>query len=294
EMDFSLTEDQEMFRTQIKRILEKYEYTKITRNAMKGNTLSLQTFMETIGEMGVQAIPVPEKYDGLGLGALDLVPTYEEMGKSLVPGTLMETLSIVVPLLKKYGTDEQKEKYLPQIASGETVFSIAAIESNRDFSELGIQLPLVEIDVKLILNGVKTAVPLGKEVNALLVIARAKEGVTLIVIENMDEIHIDELDSFEEAEQLAEVSFHQVEIFPSQILGEKGNGWKQLEEGLLYFNAALSAYLVGAMNTVVNMATEYAKIREQFGQPIGRFQAVKHSIVDMKVNLDIAKSLSYY
>src|SRR5699024_11959552 len=118
------------YRKEIKRILEKYEYTKITRDAMKGKTLSLQTFMETIGEMGVRAIPVPEKYDGLGLGALDLVPTYEEMGKSLVPGTLMETLSIVVPLLKKYETVEQKEKYLSEIDSAEAVYYIAEIESN--------------------------------------------------------------------------------------------------------------------------------------------------------------------
>ena len=121
-----------------------------------------------------------------------------------------------------------------------------------------------------------------------------EDGLSLVLIDKTDALAIDRQLSFDEAKHVAKVDFTNLIVTPDQIIGEVGKGWEQLQEGLLYFNAALSSYIVGAMEHIVNMATEYAKIREQFGQAIGRFQAVKHSIVNMKVNLEIARSLSHY
>lgn len=298
-MDFSLTEDQEMFRTHIKKVLEDFEETKVTRDVIKNDKESFHALNDTLAEMGVTAITIPEQYDGLDLQALDLVPTYEELGRALAPGLLMETNSLVVPLIKKYGTDEQKKQYLPAIATGEKVFSVAALEPNNDFSVAGIQASLTKNANQYELNGVKTAVPHGEIANGLLVIARTNEtdendGLTLVLIDDVNELTMRKQHAIDEAKQLVEITFNDTPITAEQILGEVDQGWQQLQEGLVHFNAALSTYLVGAMESVVNMATEYAKIREQFGQPIGRFQAIKHSIVNMKVDLDIARSLSYY
>lgn len=298
-MDFSLTKDQEMFRTHIKKVLEDFEQTKVTRDVIKGDTASYEALNQTLAEMGVTAITVPEKYDGLELEALDLVPTYEELGRALAPGLLMETASLVVPLIEKYGSDEQRQRYLPAIAAGEHVYSVAIIEPKRDFSPAGIQASLTASGEGYVLNGVKTAIAHGEASTGLLVLARtneddASDGLSLIIMDDLSEVTLKKLQAIDPAKQLVEATFDNLSIGPEQVLGEVDQGWAQLQEGLLHFNAALSTYIVGAMDSVVEMATEYAKIREQFGQPIGRFQAIKHSIVDMKVDLDIARSLSYY
>lgn len=298
-MDFSLTEDQEMFRTHIKKALEDLEQTKITRDVIKNDIESYHALNATLAEMGVTSITIPEQYDGLDLNALDLVPTYEELGRVIAPGLLMETVSLVVPLIKKYGTEEQKQTYLPAIAAGEKVFTLAVLEPKSDFSQAGIQARLVKSTDSYVLNGVKTAIPHGEAANGLLVVTRTDEaaeedGLSLVLIDDLSTITLKKLNAIDPAKQLVEARFDNFTISKEQILGEVNHGWAQLQEGLLHFNAALSTYIVGAMESVVHMATEYANIREQFGQPIGRFQAIKHSIVDMKVDLDIARSLSYY
>src|SRR5699024_4926911 len=168
-----------------------------------------------------------------------------------------------------------------------------------DFSPAGIQASLTSSGDGYVLNGIKTAIPHGEAATGLLVLARtneedARDGLSLIVIDDLSEIKLKKLHAIDSAKQLVEATYDKVAIRSDQVLGEVDQGWTQLQEGLLHFNAALSTYIVGAMENVVHMATEYANIREQFGQPIGRFQAIKHSIVDMKVDLDIAKSLSYY
>jgi alkylation response protein AidB-like acyl-CoA dehydrogenase len=100
--------------------------------------------------------------------------------------------------------------------------------------------------------------------------------------------------NIDETRQLAEITLENVKIRQEQLIGPLHKGWDVLQEGLLAVNAALASVMVGGMEAVVEMAAEYAKIREQFGQPIGRFQAIKHKIVDMKMDLETARSLAYY
>ncbi|WP_313235747.1 acyl-CoA dehydrogenase family protein [Sporosarcina ureae] len=297
-MDFSLTDEQEMFRGHIRKMLDKFGGTQLAREMIDNNPQNLKKVYTTLAELGCSAINIPEEYDGMDLDALDLVPTFEEMGRSLVPGLFMETSALVVPILKKYGTEEQKQQYLPNIASGEKLVSFAALEPFNDFSPTGIQCTLVRQDGRYVLNGTKTLVPEVELADSLLVVVRTnqedqEDGLALVLIKT-EGLNIDKQSSFDESKHVAKIEFHNLVIEDQQIIGEVDNGWTQLQEGLLYFNAALSSYIVGAMESVVNMATEYAKIREQFGQAIGRFQAIKHSIVNMKVDLEIARSLSHY
>ncbi|ARJ37565.1 acyl-CoA dehydrogenase [Sporosarcina ureae] len=298
-MDFSLTEEQEMFRGHIRKMLDKFGGTQLAREMIDNNPENLKKVYTTLAELGCSGINIPEEYDGMDLDALDLVPTFEEMGRSLVPGLFMETSALVVPILKKYGTEQQKQQYLSAIASGETWISFAALEPFNDFSPAGIQCTLVQHDGQYVLNGTKTLVPEAELADAFLVLVRTnqedqEDGLSLVLIDKTEELNIEKQSSFDESTHVAKIEFNQLVIKEDQIIGEVDKGWTQLQEGLLYFNAALSSYIVGAMESVVNMATEYAKIREQFGQAIGRFQAIKHSIVNMKVNLEIARSLSHY
>jgi len=298
-MDFSLTEEQEMFRGHIRKMLDKFGGTQVAREMIDQNPQNLKKVYKTLAELGCSGINIPEEYDGMDLEALDLVPTFEEMGRSLVPGLFMETSALAVPILKKYATEEQKQQYLPAIASGEKWISFAALEPFNDFSPAGIHCTLEQKEGQYVLNGTKTLVPEAELADAFLLLVRTnqedlEDGLSLVLIDKTEAMNIEKQSSFDESKHVAKMEFENLVITQEQIIGEVDKGWTQLQEGLLYFNAALSSYIVGAMEQVVHMATEYAKIREQFGQAIGRFQAIKHSIVNMKVNLEIARSLSHY
>lgn len=297
-MDFSLTEEQEMFRGQIRKVLDRFEGTQVSRSMIANEPEKLKEVYMKLAELGCMSITIPKAYDGLDLEAIDLVPTFEELGRSLIPGLFLETMALAVPLLKKYGTEAQQQKYLPKIASGEKFISFAVMEPYHDFSPNGIQCTLEKSASHYTLAGEKILVPEGELADAFLLLVRTSQsdtdGLSLVIVDATEEITIEKQNAFDEAKHLSRLVFGGISIDESQILGEVDRGWEMLQEGLLYFNAALSSYMVGAMESVVNMAAEYAKIREQFGQPIGRFQAIKHGIVNMKVDLEIARSLSYY
>jgi|SRR5699024_3403539 len=291
-MDFALTKDQEMFRTQIKKAVGDIGFTQIARDLINGNTETFDKMTATLTELGSTMIPIPEAYDGLDLSQLDMVPTFEELGKAIVPNLYLETMAFAVPILKRYGTDAQKQ-VLNDIALGEKQVSLAVLEEGGDFSTEGIELALTEEKEGYVLHGEKIAVPYGEFADIFLVPVRHEEGVSLVYM-NKEDAAVHQQQAIDKTKQLTRITFDHVRVSTDQVIGELGNGWEIIEEGLLYLNAALSSYLVGAMEHVVEMATEYAKIREQFGQAIGRFQSIKHRIVDMKVNLEIARSLSHY
>lgn len=298
-MDFSLNEEQEMFRNYVRKYLEDLEGTNVARDVIKGNLKSLKDSYKGLSELGCTAINIPESHGGLGLGELNLVPVFEEIGRVLLPSMYPESLAFAVPLLKKYGTDAQKEKYLKSIAQGDRNITLAWIEPKRGYNHTEVTFKAVLNDNNIQLNGVKTLVPNGDQADTYILVVRTneqegKEGLSLIIVDRSEEIEVRKLNGMDESQSLAELTMNNLEIPRDSILGKEGEGWDLLEEGLLHLNASLSSMMVGAMDEVVQMATAYAKMREQFNQPIGRFQAIKHRIVDMKLDLETARSLSHY
>lgn len=299
-MDFSLNQEQEMFRNYVRKYLDDIGQTKIAREFTEGNTSSFKSIYSGLAELGCSSVNVSEEYGGMGLGQLDLVPIVEEVGRALLPGLYLETNALVVPLLEKFGTAEQKTKYLTAIANGEHTFTIAWLEPNGNYKPSNVQLNgTLQGDI-LTLNGVKSLVPDVELADSLLVLVRTSEGIndkgiSLVIIDREEvPLQFKRQKNMDETRLLAEVTFAEVQVSRNQILGAVDQGWEVLQEGLLSFNAALSASIVGSMEKVVETAVEYANIREQFNQPIGRFQAVKHRIVDMKMDLETARSLAHY
>ncbi|MGE7837517.1 acyl-CoA dehydrogenase family protein [Viridibacillus arvi] len=294
-MDFSLSQEQEMFREYVRKYLDDVEQTKIAREYSKGNTELLQSIIVGMAELGCPSINIPEEYEGMGLGALDLVPVLEEIGRVILPGLFVETNALAVPLIEKFGTDAQKAKYLPSIASGETLFSIAWLEPGGSYNPSGINMTATNDNEDFILNGVKTLVPDAEIADYFIALVRTDEGISLVIVDKASaNLTLKPQKNIDETRRVAELTFDNVLIAKDQLLGPINQGWETLQEGLLSFNAALSVVIVGSMEKIVEMATEYANIREQFGQPIGRFQAIKHRIVDMKMDLETARSLAHY
>ena len=298
-MDFSLNQEQEMFRNYVRKYLDDVGQTKVAREFTEGNTSSFQELYAGLAELGCASVNVPDAYGGMGLGQLDLVPILEETGRALLPGLFLETNALVVPLLEKFGTEQQKAKYLPAIASGEHLFTIAWLEPGGNYKPSTVQLQgTIEGDV-LTLNGVKALVPDVELANSLLVLVRTAqgqgaEGISLVIVDCDETLQVQPQKNMDETRLLAEVTFQHVQVSNEQIVGTVHQGWDALQEGLLSFNAALCSTIVGSMEKIVETAVEYANIREQFNQPIGRFQAIKHRLVDMKMDLETARSLAYY
>lgn len=298
-MDFALSEDLEMFRKNIRKFLDNEGQTEVARTFIKGNTEVLDKTLSGLAELGTTAVNIPENNDGLGLGTVALVPIFEELGRALLPGSLLETLAFTVPLIEKYGTEEQKERYLSEIASGSRTVTLAWLELHGDYSPLDVQCEAKQNGDKFVISGVKELVPNLDSSDTLLTVLRTsdsngKEGISLMLIDKEDDIQIEAQQSIDETIHLGKVTFNGFHVTKDQLLGEVDKGWDLLEEGLLHLNAAIASEMTGGIEKIVETVTEYANIREQFGGPIGRFQAVKHSIVNLKADLESARSLSYY
>ncbi|WP_042356058.1 acyl-CoA dehydrogenase family protein [Bacillus rubiinfantis] len=294
-MDFSLSQEQEMFRQSLRKFLDDLGQTAIARDVIKGNSDIFTKALSGLAALGCTGITISEKYEGAELGALDLVPVFEELGRSLFPGVYLETVALAVPLLEKYGTEQQKQKYLPQIATGSRTVTLAWLEPKTGFSPNQVQTRAELSGDDLVINGVKSLVPEGETADTYLLLVRTDEGLSLVLVDCEEcDLKIHRQKSLDETLRLAAVSFEDVTVSKHQLLGPLGDGWPILQEGLLHINAALCSLMVGGMDRLVEMTAEYAKIRVQFGQPIGRFQAIKHRIADMKTDLETSRSLSHY
>ncbi|WP_077210956.1 acyl-CoA dehydrogenase family protein [Bacillus dakarensis] len=299
-MDFALNEEQTLFQNQTRQFLESKGDLTIPRSYMEGKEEVLEELWKGLGDLGYMGITISEEYGGLGLGDLTLVPILEEMGRVVVPGPYPETVAFAVPLLQAYGTEAQKQKYLPSIAEGKRKVTLAVLEASGELAPSEVQLQAKVSGDEYVLQGTKILVPHGDIADTLIVPVRtggtnSEYGISLVIVD-ADQVTLDTKKqiSMDETRKMVQVTFNEVRVPKAQLLGPENAGWGILQSGLIHLNAALTSTMVGGMDRVVEMSTEYAKTREQFGQPIGRFQAIKHRIVDMKLDMDSARSLSYY
>ncbi|ARD47059.1 acyl-CoA dehydrogenase family protein [Sporosarcina sp. P33] len=299
-MDFSLNEEQKMFQTSTRRFLTSKGDTSLARDYSEGNEQILEELWSGLVDLGYMGITIPEIYGGLELGSSTLVPILEEMGRSVIPGLYPETVAFAVPLLMKYGSETQKSRYLPEIAAGKRKFTLALYESDGRFSAKSIQLPAKMENNEYVLQGSKTLVPHADIAETIIVPVRtdgknSMDGISLLLIDTCQvNLKFEKLSNIDQTRKLMKVMFEDVHISNEQLLGPENKGWEVLQFGFNNLNTALCSIMVGGMERIVEMSTEYAKTRVQFGQPIGRFQAVKHKIVDMKLKLENARSLSFY
>ncbi|MFC5587725.1 acyl-CoA dehydrogenase family protein [Sporosarcina soli] len=299
-MDFLLNEEQQTFQSSARQLITSKGDLNLSRRYTEGEEGILTELWTELGELGYLGINISEQYGGLGMGALTLVPVLEEIGRAVLPGPYAETMAFATPLLEAYGTPEQKQKYLSEIAAGKRKISIALLEESIDFHPATIQLEAKEVDEGYIVTGKKLLVPNADVADTLIVPVRTggghgEYGISLLLVDREDvEWKIERLKNLDETRNVCNVTFDHVHIAKEQLLGTKNIAWGILQEGLVYLNAALCSTMVGGIEKVVEMSTEHGNTRMQFGQPIGRFQAIKHRIVDMKLALEGSRSLTYY
>ncbi len=300
-MNFGFSEDQELLRDTARKFLDSECPTTFVRKMMADETAHSTELWKKIAQLGWLGIIVPEEYGGSGGNFLDLVVILEEMGKSLLPGPFFATVLLGSAAVLAGGSAAQKAALLPTVAAGNLLLTLAVAEPSGRYDAAGITLAATSKGSDFVLSGEKLFVQDAHVADQLVVAARTgqgsspQDGITLFLVDaKAPGVRISQLKTVDMTRRQCHVAFQDVAVAGSQVLGEVGKGWPIVRRVLDQAMAGLCVEVVGTAQKALDIAVAYAKERVQFGKPIGSFQAVKHKCVDMMVQVENARSLTYY
>lgn len=293
-MDIQFTEEQELLRSSVQRLLrDQYDFD-ARRKIVASEEGFCRKQWQTFAELGLLAAPFAEDVGGLGGGPLSTMIIMHEFGRHLVVEPFVETVVLAGGLLEQAGSDQQKQRYIPDIISGSAIWALAWTEKGSRFDLAGVAATVRRDGEDYVLTGEKTAVIAAPWADYLIVSARTsgrsqeRSGVSLFVVDrraaNLD------LQSFKtiDGRRAAEIGLRGVR---GQLLGREGEGVALLEACRDRAIGALCAEAVGAMAELNSATLEYSKTRKQFGATIGSFQVLQHRMVDMFIAHQEALSL---
>ncbi len=300
-MNFGFTEDQEALRDATRKFLDNECPTTFVRKMMADDTAHATELWKKIAELGWLGIIVPEEFGGSGGSFLDLVVILEEAGKSLLPGPFFASALLGSTAVLAGGSAAQKSAILPKVVEGSHILTLALAEKSGRYDAAGVTLAAKPKGKDFVLSGEKLFVPDAHVADQLVVAARTaqgsnpEDGITLFLVDaKTPGVSIAQLKTVDMTRRQCHVAFQDVAVANAQVVGEVGQGWSVLRRVLEQAMAGLCAEMVGTGQKALDMAVAYAKERVQFGKPIGSFQAVKHKCVDMMVQVENARSLTYY
>ncbi|WP_328980182.1 acyl-CoA dehydrogenase family protein [Streptomyces canus] len=293
-MDLTFSEEQDELRKVVRSFLAKHsDEATVRRLAADPQGHDPVVWRRMAGELGLQGLAVPEEYGGSGFGYVDLGIVFEEAGRALLGGPYFATVALAAEALLRCADEQARHDFLPGIASGETVATLALTEDSGHWDEQGIGLTAVRDETDAWqLTGVKTYVPDGHLADLLLVAARTPSGISLLAVETADAPGLTRtpLPTLDQTRKQARIEFTDT---PARLLGAEGAAWPALERTLATAAVLLAAEQVGGAAAALDAAVEYAKIREQYGRPIGSFQGIKHKCADMLMEIESARSAAY-
>jgi alkylation response protein AidB-like acyl-CoA dehydrogenase len=297
-LDFGFNEEQEMLRQSARAMLEKECPSALVRRLMEDERGYEPNLWKKMAELGWTGLILPAEFGGAGLTYVDLVLVMEEMGRVLLPSPFIWTM-MVAEAISRGGSAAQKKNLLPKIAAGELIATPAVLETSGVYPPAGITLAARPTAGGFTLDGSKLFVNDAHIADCLLVAARSSgagaEGITIFVLErDRPGISVSRLKTMDETRKLGEVRFDAVAATAADVVGEVGKGWEVLSAMGNAGRVMLSAEMMGAAQKVLEMSVEYAKVRVQFGRPIGSFQAVQHKCANMMIDVEGAKSAAYY
>ena len=300
-MDIGFTEEQELLRASARRFLENECPTAFVRHRMAEPAAMTDVFWQQLADQGWFGILFPEEAGGSGLGLVEMTVLMEEMGRAVMPGPFFSTVLLGGAAILEVGSQAQQQEWLPRIAAGSAKVSLAWTEPNARWDAAGIVATGRETAGGFVLSGTKLFVADAHLSDALVVAVRTRDGSTMedgvslfLVPKDAAGFAVTLLPTIDETRKLCEVRLDNVAVPAAALLGEKHGGWPPLSRVLDRATVALCAEMCGGAQQVLDMTTAYAKIRLTFGKPIGSYQGVKHRAADMLVDVENAKSLTYY
>ena len=292
-MNFAFTDEQEELRKTVRSFLENKSSEEAVRVQMETEDGYDGAVWSQMGEqMGLQGLSIPEEFGGSGYGFVELGIVLEEMGRALLCAPFFSTAVLAANTLLQSGDDAAKAKYLPGIASGETIATLAYVEPSGKWDESGITMQATRSGDAYTLSGTKSFVLDGNAAGLIIVAAKTDAGTSLFAVDgDASGLTKTNLSTMDQTRKQAKLDFDNT---PAELIGTDGKGWDTLDTVLDLAAVALAAEQVGGAQKVLEMAVDYAKVRVQFGRPIGSFQAIKHKCADMLLEVESAKSAAYY
>ena len=296
-MEFSFTDEQEAFRTVLRRFLESKSPTTEVRRLMETEIgTDMEVWKQLSDELGLPGIHIPETYGGQGFSFVELGIILEEMGRALLCAPYFSSTALAGTAILNAGTETQKKDLLPGIASGAVLATLAFTEANGRWDATGLEMTATPGGDGYTLSGEKHFVVDGHTADLIVVVARApgtsgNEGVSFFTV-NSEAAGRDRalLASMDPTRKLAKLRFDNT---PAALLGSEGEGAKAFELTLAQASIALANEMAGGAERLFESAVEYTQMRMQFGRAIGSFQAIKHKLADMLLEVELAKSAAY-
>lgn len=298
-MDFSFSEEQTLLQDSVARFIQNdYDFA-ARQKIIRGEDGFSRAHWRTFAELGWLGVPFPEADGGFGGGAIESMIMLEQFGKGLVVEPFLPTVVLAGGALKIAGTAAQKQQYLAGIIDGSLQGALAYVEPQGRFNLADLVTTAKADGGGYVLNGYKAVVLNGPAADVLVVSARTsgaqrdRGGVTLFLVDakapgvsRRDYPTVDGL-------RASEITLENVKVGAEAVLGEAGGGLPVLERVIDEGIMAVGSEAVGAMEVLYKATVEYCKTREQFGQPIGKFQVLQHRMVDMFMEHEQSKSLMY-
>jgi len=297
-MRFSFTDEQTEFRSVLRRFLEdKSPSTEVRRLMETDGGCDPEVWRQLSQDLGLTAIHIPESYGGQGFGIGELAIAVEEMGRALLCAPYFASTVMAATAILKAGSEDQKQILLPDIASGETIATLAIAEESGAWTGSGVAMTATAAGGKYRLDGTKSFVLDGHTAGLIVVLARTpgssgEEGLSFFTVAgDAAGLERTKLDSMDPTRKLARLSFAGVE---ADLLGDEGAAAVPLQQTLDIAAICLANEMVGGAERLRESAVEYANMRVQFGRAIGSFQSLKHKAADMLLDVELAKSAAYY
>jgi alkylation response protein AidB-like acyl-CoA dehydrogenase len=297
-MDLRFTETQEILKKMARDFLTTECPKTMVRKLEQSEEGYSSELWKKMAELGWMGLIIPEEYGGMNYTFQDLVVLLEEIGRNILPGPFIATITSTFAILEA-GNEEQKKGLLPKIAQGELILTTALLEGEGVFDASGIAVKATPKGDDFIINGTKLFVEMAHVANHILCVTRTKDGtspekgITLFIVDSKTPGISCEVIPTTAADKLCEVRFNNVTVPRKNILGKIDEGWPVVEMMLRKGAIAKCAESIGAIETCVEMTVAYSKERVQYERPIGAFQALQHIMADMWTSMETSRYLVY-
>jgi len=294
-VNFSFSDDQILLRNSVRAALDeqcKPEHVRAMFDDPKGYSAELWGEMAKLGWLG---LPFPEEQGGAGLGFVELALVMEETGRVAYPGPFFATVVLGGLGIMLGGAPAQRDKWLSAIAAGKARATAALLEEHLDWDPASVTATAAKSGSGWMLSGLKRFVPWAHVADVVLVPARSPEGLSLFLVDpKASGVTLKPMVGIDLVSRWSEMRLDKVAVGADALLGQAGTAGPLLESLLRRAAVMSSAEMLGAARRCLDMSVEYAKVREQFGQPIGSFQAIRHRCAEMLLEVENAHAAVYY
>ena len=296
-MNFGFTEEQDLLRTEVRKLLDARCPLSQVRALMETESGYSVELWKELAELGWLGLTIPEAHGGAGLGWVDLVVLLEETGRSLFPSPLVSTTLAAAAILDA-GSDEQKARWLPGIADGSRIGTLALVEASDVLAPSGITLLGKPDGDAFVLTGTKCFVADAGAANLFVVAFRTGPGADDLALAVVDGgapgVKAKSFPAMDQTKRVGTLALSNTRVPKSSLLGKPGRARPAIERLFDRGAIATTGEMIGAAEGALALTVQYAKDRIQFGNPIGKYQGVKHPLAEMYVDIESTKSLLYY